>query len=127
MRRLSLLALLLALVTGCASQPPYIDNGHTGQIKAVIFYDDNKNGIMDGKEAGVQGKVAITQEVSCPPTGKPDWVDTDASGVYLSAQLKPGKYCIFPFGNWSMTTRATQEVYVSSDQVTTVAFGVLAP
>ncbi len=109
-----------------ANQPLSITDT-PGQIKVLIFYDDNKNGVMDGKELGVQGKVAITQEVSCPPTGDPAWVNTDASGIHIFQDLKPGKYCVLPFGNWSNTTKANQEVYVSSDQMTTVAFGLLNP
>ena len=127
MKRFSFLVLLLTLLYGCASQPLYVDNGKPGQIKVVVFYDDNENGVMDTNESGFQNKVSISQEVSCPPSSKPNWVDTDVTGVYTSNDLKPGKYCIIDSGNLSATTKLTQEVYVSSGQVTAVAFGVLRP
>ncbi len=127
MKRLLLLAFLLVLLNGCASQPPYIDNGHPGQIKVVAFYDDNRNGVMDATEAGYQSQAAISQEVSCPPTGKPDWKNMEASGVYTFEDLKPGKYCVLLDTSLSSTTRLAWEAYVSSDQVTTVPFGVVRP
>ncbi len=127
MKRLLVVSLWLGFLAGCASQPLYTDNGNSGQIKAVVFYDDNKNGVIDGAETGFQTQVALSQEVSCPPTGKPDWVDTDASGVHVYQDLKPGKYCVFSRGGGGGTTRLTQEVYVSSDQTTTVVFGEVRP
>jgi hypothetical protein len=126
MKHLLVIALLLVLLAGCQSQPPYTDNGNPGKIKAIVFYDTNSNGTMDSGESRAQGQVAISQEASCPPSGKPNWMDTDANGVYLFKDLKPGKYCVFPFSNGlSMTTKMTQEIYVSSDQEVTVTFGVV--
>ena len=54
MKRLLVFVLILVLLTACSeSEPPYTDNGNLGQIKAIFFYDDNKNGKMDAGEAGV--------------------------------------------------------------------------
>ena len=118
--------LSLTLLTGCQSQPTHIDNGNPGQLKAIVFYDDNKNGAVDNGESGTQAKVAIAQEVSCPPINDPNWMDTDSSGVVLFEDLKPGKYCVFPFSNGlAMSTKMTQEVYVSSDAITTIIFGIV--
>ena len=126
MKHLLIFAWLLALLTACNSEPPYTDNGNPGQIKAIVFYDDNGNGTMDSGEFGAQSQVAISQEVSCPPTSDPNWIDTDSSGVVLFEDIEPGKHCVFPFSNGlSMTTKMTQEVYVSSDLVTTVEFGII--
>ncbi len=122
-----LFAVLFLSLYGCASQPAYTDNGNPGQIKVVAFFDDNKNGVMDAAESGTQTKVAISQEVSCPPSGSPSWMDTDAAGNYTFQNLKPGSYCIISLGAQSYTTKAAQQVYVSSDQVTTVAFGLVRP
>jgi hypothetical protein len=126
MKRLLVFGLLLALLTGCSSKPPYTDNGKPGQIKAVVFYDDNKNGTMDSGEKGAQAQVAISQDASCPPSSEPKLVNTDPNGVYLFTGLKPGRYCVFPFSNGlSMTTKMTLSVYVSSDLVTTAMFGIV--
>ncbi len=119
------LAFLLALLFSCTTRPPYTDTGKPGQIKVIAFYDDNKNGVMDEGESGSPTKVAISQEVSCPPSGNPSWIDTDTAGKYTFQDLEPGSYCVISLGAQSYTTRAAQEVYVSSDLVTTVVFGLL--
>lgn len=127
MKRLLFLGFVLACLYGCSSQPPFVDNGKPGQVKVVVFYDDNKDGVMSGGEKGAQSKVSISQEVSCPPSHSPDWVDTDSAGVHTFQDLKPGKYCVISSGGLSATTPLTQEVYVSSERVTTATFGVLRP
>ena len=68
MKYLLVFILSLAFLAGCQSQPDYTDNGNPGQIKAVIFYDDNRNGAMDDDETGAQTEVGISQDVSCPPS-----------------------------------------------------------
>jgi len=125
MKRLLVFVLMLVLLTACGeSEPPFIDNGNPGQIRAIVFFDENKNGIMDSNETGVPTRVAITQEISCPPVNAPTLYETDSSGVYVFTDLKPGKYCVVSESNGlSMTTKLTPEVYVSSDMVATVYFG----
>ena len=125
MKRLLVFVVLLALLAGCQSQPLYTDNGKPGQIKAVVFFDDNKNGTMDSGETGASQRVAITQEVTCTTTGTPNYVQTDAGGVVVFHDLKPGMYCVFIDNGYGMTTRMNFQVYVSSDLVTTVLFGVV--
>ncbi len=127
MKRLLIFGLMLVLLTACGEdKPQYTDNGKPGHIKAVFFYDDNKNGEMDTGEEGVQAQaiVGIAQEISCPPTSTPSYVDSDASGVYEFNDLTPGKYCLYLNNGFTPVTKLTQEVYVSSDQVTTVYFGL---
>ena len=122
------LALILSfiLVASCQSEPPYTDNGNPGQIKSVFFYDDNRNGVMDSGETGVQAEAGISQEISCPASNQDavTTTKTDVDGVALFKDLKPGKYCVGPYGNLRMTTKFYQEVYVSSDMITTVMFGI---
>ncbi|RJP51296.1 MAG: hypothetical protein C4583_08990 [Anaerolineaceae bacterium] len=127
MKRLLVFVLLIVLLTACQEQPTYVDNGTPGQIRAVFFFDDNKNGVMDDGEAGVQAQaiVGIAQEISCPPTSTPSFVDTDASGVHEFKNLKPGKYCLYLNNGFSPTTKLTQEAYVSSDLTTMVFFGIV--
>ena len=125
MKRLLIFVLALALLAGCQSRPDYTDNGNPGQIKAVVFYDDNKNGTMDSGESGALQRVAITQEVTCTPTGTPNFVQTDLNGVTMFRDLKPGMYCVFVDNGYGMTTKMGYQVYVSSDLVTTVMFGVV--
>lgn len=125
MKRFLVFVLLLALLTSCDRKPQYTDNGNPGQIKAVVFYDDNKNGTMDSGETGAPQRVAITQEVTCTPTGTPNFVQTDVNGVTMFRDLKPGMYCVFIDNGYGMTTKMDYQVYVSSDLVTTVMFGVV--
>jgi len=127
MKRLVVLMLSLVLLTSCKSQPAYADNGNPGQIKAVVFYDDNTNGTFDSGEAVAPIEVGISQEVSCPPPNldKNTIIKADTDGTALIGDLPPGKYCVMPTGNYSMTTKLTQEVYVSSEAVTTVTFGIV--
>jgi hypothetical protein len=127
MKRLLVFVLALVFLTACGEkEPPFTDNGNPGQIKAIFFFDDNKNGQQDDGETGVQAQsiVGIAQEISCPPTSTPSYVDTDANGVYEFKDLKPGKYCLYLNNGFTPVTKLTQEVYVSSDVVTTVYFGL---
>ncbi|MDP1604825.1 MAG: hypothetical protein Q8M03_16355 [Legionella sp.] len=115
------------MLTACGENgPPYTDNGNPGQIKAFFFYDDNKNGVMDNGEEGVQGQsiAGLSQEVSCPPSSAPTFFDSDANGVHEIKDLKPGKYCLYLNNGYTPVTKLTQEAYVSSDMVTTIYFGL---
>ena len=125
MKRLLILGLMLVLLTACGeSEPPFTDNGKPGQIKVIVFIDANSNGIMEAGESGTASRVAIAQEVSCPPISDPDLVDTDSNGTHTYQELQPGKYCVFFESNGlAVTTKMTREVYVSSEQTTTVYFG----
>lgn len=128
MKRLLTLGLLLILLTACGeSAPAYTDNGNPGQVKAIVFYDNNKNGTMDSSETGAQVEMGISQDISCPASSKDKITifNADANCVALMNDLKPGKYCVGLTGNYSMTTKSTQEVYVSSDLITTVMFGIV--
>jgi uncharacterized protein (DUF2141 family) len=128
--RLFTLILFLTVFTGCSSQPAFVDNGNPGQIKVLVYYDDNQNGAMDTNETGAQAKFGISQDISCPPASqeKITSIMTNVDGVGLFNDLKPGRYCVSPFSNGlSMTTKMTQEVYVSSDQELVIKFGVLKP
>jgi hypothetical protein len=82
---------------------------------------------MDSGETSVQTEVGISQDLSCPPSSKDKntFVNADSNGIALFNDLKPGKYCVAPNGNYSMTTKATLDVYVSSDAITTVMFGIV--
>ena len=123
MKRLLIFGLMLILLTACGeSAPPYRDNGTPGHIKVVFFYDNNRNGQMDDSEASFHAEqiVGISQEVSCPPTSTPVYHDSDSNGIIEFNDLLPGKYCLYLNNGFLPTTKLTQEVYVSSDQFTTV-------
>jgi hypothetical protein len=127
MKHLLAFVFFFVLLTSCQSQPAYTDNGNPGQIKAVAFYDDNRNGVMDGGETGAQIEIGISQDTSCPASSqdKVTNIPADANGTVIFKDLKPGKYCVNLNGNYSNTTKATQEIYVSSDAITTVMFGIV--
>jgi uncharacterized protein (DUF2141 family) len=130
MKQIFSIFLLLVLLPACSSQPVFVDNGNPGQIKVFVYYDDNQNGAIDTDETGAQTKLGISQDISCPPASqeKITSITTNVDGVGLFEDLKPGKYCVLPFSNGqSMTTKMTQEVYVSSDQELVVMFGVVRP
>lgn len=127
MKQLLVLVSMLILLTACGqSQPPYVDNGTPGRIKAVFFYDNNWNGKMEEGETGLQAQLiaGLSQEVSCPPTSAPVFRDSDSNGVIEFNNLKPGKYCLYLNNGFLPTTSLTREVYVSSDLVTIVFFGI---
>jgi uncharacterized protein (DUF2141 family) len=127
MKHLMVFIFFFVLLTGCQSQPAFTDNGNPGQIKAVVFYDDNRNGVMDGGETGAQIEIGISQDISCPASSqdKVTNIQADANGAVIFKDLKPGKYCVNLNGNYNNTTKLTQEVYVSSDLITTVMFGIV--
>ena len=127
MKRLLVFGFFVALLAACAkSAPAYTDNGNPGQIKVIVFVDSNQNGVPDGDEKGLQVETAIMQEISCPGTSQPEWQDSDASGVYTFKDLKPGKYCVMINTDRSITSKLTQEVYVSSDD-TSMATWTVSP
>jgi uncharacterized protein (DUF2141 family) len=127
MKKLVLIGLLGIMLACCASAPTITDNGNPGQIKAIVFYDTNRNGKLDSGETGSQTRIAISQDVSCPPQNDQSitWTATDANGVAVIKDLKPGKYCVFADGNMGATTQMTLDVYLSSDQEVVVTFGVV--
>ena len=125
MKRLLVFGFFVALLAACSKNTAaYTDNGNPGQIKVSVFVDNNQNGVLDGDEKGLQVEAAIMQEISCPGTSQPTWQDTDASGIYTFKDLKPGKYCVMINTYRSVTSKLTQEVYVSSDATTTATWTV---
>ena len=124
--KILLLVLFYFLLAGCKTKPTYTDNGNPGALKVTVFYDDNKNGTMDSSETGVPVEAGISQDISCPPSSsdKNTFSRTDVDSTALFENLKPGKYCVGLNGNYSNTTKATLEVYVSSDLRTIVSFGI---
>ncbi len=125
MKHLLVFGILVALLVACGKNAPaYTDNGNPGKIKVVVFTDSNQNGVLDNNEKGLQVKTALMQEISCPGTSQPAWQDSDANGVYIFNDLKPGKYCVIINTDRSVTSKMTQEVYVSSDATTTATWTV---
>jgi uncharacterized protein (DUF2141 family) len=125
MKRLLFFGIFVVLLAACAkSTPAYTDDGNPGQIQVSVFVDNNQNGVMDGNEKGLKVKTAIMQEISCPGTSQPAWQDADANGVYTFKDLKPGKYCVMIYTDRSVTSKMTQELYVSSSATTTATWTV---
>ncbi len=123
-----LIFLLLSVLPGaCKSQPPITDNGNPGRIKVITFYDDNRNGQLDGSESGNSIRMGVSQDISCPASSldKVTQLDSNANGVGVFENLKPGKYCVSLIGNYDMTTKMNPEVSLSSDQEIVVRLGLL--
>jgi uncharacterized protein (DUF2141 family) len=130
MKRLMVFVLTLVLLTACGGgQPAFTDNGNPGQIKVIVFYDDNQNGIMDSDDTGAPAhRLALADQVGCSSsTGSLNFVPTDSNGVVIFNDLKPGRYCVAIDNGYRTTTKLNLEVYVSSDQVTTAYFGIVGP
>ena len=80
----------------------------------------------EGEALLVDEEIGISQDISCP-AGNMDKVTigrTDSSGEVSFSGLPAGKYCIAYMGGKSMTTKLTVQVYLSSEQVTQVFFGI---
>jgi len=128
MKRLLVFVLMLVLLTTCGeSEPSFTDNGNPGHIKAVVFFDENQNGIMDDEDIGAPSiRLALADQVGCTSsTGSLNFVPTDADGVVNFSDLKPGRYCVGIDNGYKTTTKLNLDAYVSSDVVTTVMFGIV--
>jgi hypothetical protein len=117
------IALFLA---GCASKTTIIDNGQPGQIKVIVFYDENENGSQETGEPGLQDRIILSQDISCPPTreDKMTRTETDGNGEALFQDLEPGRYCVSYSGDRRIGTKITVEVDLSSEQEIPVYFGL---
>lgn len=113
------------MLAGCTSAPTITGNGNPGQIKAIVFYDTNRNGKLDSGETGPQIRVGVSQDVSCPPSEDRlvTWTPTDTNSIALIKDLKPGKYSVGVDGNLGAIIQAMLIVYLSSDQEVVVTFG----
>lgn len=128
MKRLLVFVLFLVLLSACGeSEPQFTDNGNPGQIKAIVFYDDNRNGSMDSGETGAPShRLALADRVGCSSsTGSLTFIPTDSNGVVNFNDLEPGLYCVAIDNGYKTTTKLTLDAYVSSDLVTTIYFGVV--
>ncbi|HEY5729734.1 MAG TPA: SdrD B-like domain-containing protein [Anaerolineales bacterium] len=128
MKHLLVSVLVIAFLTACGeSDPLFTDNGNPGHIKAVVFFDENQNGIMDGGEKGAPSiRLALGDQVGCTSsTGSLSFIPTDSNGVVNFNDLKPGLYCVGIDNGYKTTTKLNLDAYVSSDMVTTVMFGVI--
>lgn len=126
MKKLFAVALFFSLLVGCNTKPEIIDNGQPGQIRVVVFFDENRNGQLDQGESGISEKVGISQDISCP-AGNMDKVtqaETDINGETVFSELKPGVYCVALLGNRVVSTKLTQEIPLSSEQEKLVYFGI---
>lgn len=128
MKKILLLGLMLVLLTACGeSEPPFTDNGNPGQIEAVVFFDENQNGVMDGGETGAPSyRLALADQVGCASsTGTLNFIPTNSNGVVIFSDLKPGLYCVAIDNGYKTTTKLNLDAYVSSDMITTVYFGII--
>jgi hypothetical protein len=118
---------IFLILAACSQKPEIVDNGQPGQIRVVVFQDDNRNGVKDSEETGLADRVGLGQGVSCPTQNIDEImvVETDPSGEALYQGLKPGTYCVMYMGSAGVTTKLTVEVYLSSEQQAVVGFGLV--
>jgi uncharacterized protein (DUF2141 family) len=112
------------LITACSAKPEIMDNGNPGQIKVSVFLDENRNGIKDQGEPGIVDQVGLSHEKSCPAIDKETIVETNTSGETMYDDLQPGIYCVAYMGGKGVTTKLNVDVYLSSEEVAQVAFGL---
>jgi hypothetical protein len=96
-----------------------------GQIRVVTYHDLNNNDIRDPGEPGLEDRVGIGQDISCPIQQKPEELMTGSDGVAIFSDLTPGKYCVMYMGDRLINTKLTVEVYLNSDQEAQVSFGLV--
>jgi uncharacterized protein (DUF2141 family) len=126
MKKLFVIAVFVSLLIGCTTKPEIIDNGQPGQIRVMVFLDENRNGKLDQGESGISEKVGISQDISCPAgnMNKVTQAETDINGETVFSELKPGVYCVALLGNRVVSTKLTQEIPLSSEQEKLVYFGI---
>ena len=126
MKKLIAVAVFVLIVVGCNPKPEIIDNGKPGDIRVIVFFDENRNGKLDQGEPGLSEKVGISQEISCPAgdLDKVTQADTDANGEAVFSGLKPGNYCVALLSNRVVSTKLAQEIPLSSEQERLVYFGI---
>ena len=118
----------MLFLSACGTNEPEIfDNGQPGQIRVVVFHDENHNRVMDEGESGVSDEVAIGQGVSCP-TGKGRdellfaQISPEGSALYLG--LVPGRCCVMYTGGAITTMKLNHWVYLDSEEEVEVLFGM---
>ena len=126
MKKLIAVVVFVLMIVGCAPKPEIIDNGQPGDVRVIVFFDDNRNGKLDQGEPGISEKVGISQEISCPAgdINKVTQADTDANGETMFSGLKPGVYCVALLSNRVVSTKLAQEIALSSEQERLVYFGI---
>jgi hypothetical protein len=126
MKKTLLTGFIMLFLVACSAAPEIVDNGKPGQIKVILFQDDNRNQVKDKEEVGVVDLVGISQEVSCPPSNTKMIIETetDPNGESLYSDLTPGIYCVMYTGRSGTTTKLTVEVHLSSEQEIVVPFGL---
>lgn len=128
MRKIGLFGLLLvALLAGCLKRTEFIDNGQPGTIRVVVFNDKNQNDFKDEGEVIGGEQVAIQFEGVCPPPTRDDMVfmDTDENGEAIFEDLQPGRYCVLYMDTAGATMRLNYEIYLNSEELISIGFGVL--
>jgi uncharacterized protein (DUF2141 family) len=126
MKKIFAVMVFVLLITACTPKPEIIDNGNPGQIKVSVFLDENRNGVKDPGEPGVVDQVGLSHDKSCPAIDKETIVETNTSGETIFDDLPPGIYCVAFLGDKGVTTKLNADVYLSSEQVAQVAFGLVA-
>jgi hypothetical protein len=64
-----------------------------GNLRGIVFYDDNEDGVLNGGEPGIVGATLDLGSGACPSTGLAA-TTTNHLGYYAFNNLLPGTYCV---------------------------------
>lgn len=130
---IAVVAVTLFITVASAKEPAAVPDStaaevlaqNNGSIRGTVFYDSNRNGVMDGGEVGMPGRT-----VTVFSSG--DWSNaytTGDDGTYGPAGLSPGHYSVqltVPYGYAPTTVTSYDDLAVVIDKTvyTGINFGL---
>ena len=95
------------------------------EVGDYVWYDDDRDGIQDANEKGVEGIVVVLERCDSGETWNEEaWevvgtTKTDANGKYIFTDLQPGYYRVaFGVGDpWTVTISRVGDIALDSDAI----------
>ena len=121
MKRL-VVSLLVALVFGLLIAPTGYAQEETGLIRGLVFVDQDRDGVMDPGEIGLEETVVCIYKLGV------DWCDHTEGGSYMFDMLPPQTYKIklvdFPHGYHLISKRVVKVELQAGEIRTDVHFAL---